>query len=81
MGGMAVGPSSSGSTHNPPYEQMLVRLGVGAGSMFHIGGEHRVSDMAPREGLASAHLMGVPLHGSPGAPPCSPLGQGSHRHQ
>jgi hypothetical protein len=30
-----------------------------------------ISDVAPRGGFAGAYLTGVPLHGSPGAPPCS----------
>lgn len=47
MGGMAVGPLLSGSTHDPPYEQMVVRVGAGASSMFYVGGEHCVSDVAP----------------------------------
>ena len=37
MGGVAFELSSAGSTHNPPYEQLLIGLGVGSGLIFHIG--------------------------------------------
>ena len=38
------------STRDPPYEQLLIRLGAGAGSMFHVEGRHHVSVMWHREG-------------------------------
>ena len=41
----AIGSSLAGSTHDPPYKQLLVTLGAGAASMFHVGGRHHVSVM------------------------------------
>lgn len=50
MGGVATGSSSAGSTHDPPYEEFLVGLEAGAGSMFRVGGRRRVSVTWHREG-------------------------------
>jgi hypothetical protein len=42
-GGVAVGSSSAGRTCDPPYEQLLVRLEAGAGSIFRVECGRRVS--------------------------------------
>jgi hypothetical protein len=50
MGGVAFGSSPAGSTHDPPYEQLLVGLGAGAGLIFRIGSGRRVSVTWHQEG-------------------------------
>jgi hypothetical protein len=49
MSCVAVGLSSAGSTHDPPYEQLLIRLEVHAGSIFCVEGGHHVSVMWHQE--------------------------------
>jgi hypothetical protein len=43
MGCVAVGSLSAGSTCDPPYEQLLIRLEMHAGSIFHVESGHHVS--------------------------------------
>jgi hypothetical protein len=49
MGGVAIGSLLAGSARDPPYEQLLIRLGAGAGSMFHVGGGRHISVTWHRE--------------------------------
>jgi hypothetical protein len=69
MGSVVVGSLLAGSACNPPYKQLLVGLGVGAGLLFCAGWMLCISDMALRRGFSGAYLANVPFHGSPGAPP------------
>jgi hypothetical protein len=50
MGGVAFGSSPAHSAHDPPYEQLLIGLGAGAGLIFRIGSGCHVSVMWHQEG-------------------------------
>jgi hypothetical protein len=70
MGCVAVGLLLAGSTCDPPYEQLLVRLEVHTGSIFHVEGGYHVSVMWHHE-RGWWCLPDTP-HGSPSTPPRSP---------